>query len=236
MRGRDVSIPAAEQFMALTGQLLGQFREIEKSLLEPTILTEYHRVFLLCDEYLSLLVEDSCCRLAYSIGRRKLTGHAKLAKKLYAGARDELDYRIDNAYRSIPDGKGNNEALVYRRKTLRTYIESLYYMTTENKPDSRLARELLLSMAAGIAMVFATAAAFFAHVHYDNWTSTFFVILVISYMFKDRIKALTQDYLKSRGQRLFFDFRNTIRSQVTGKPLGVQLESFGFVPSAGTET
>lgn len=230
LRGRDVSIPAAEQFMTLTRQLLDEFRELRQPLQEPSPLTEHQRVFLLCDEYLSLLTEDSCCRLAYSIRRRKLKGHAELSKRLFATAQDELNYRLSQGHRSIPDEKGNNEALVYRRKTLRTYIESLYYMTTENKPDSRLARELLLSMAAGIAMVFATAAAFFAHVRYDNWTSTFFVILVISYMFKDRIKALTQDYLKSRGQRLFFDFRNTIRSQVSGNTLGVQLESFGFLP------
>jgi hypothetical protein len=231
LRGRNVSMPAAEQFIALTRQLLDEFRQLRQPLQEPTPLTEHRRVFLLCDEYLSLLTEDSCCRLAYSIRRRKLKGHNGLVKQLYANARGELNYRISQGHRSIPDEKGNNEALVYRRKTLRSYIESLYYMTTENKPDSRLARELLLSMAAGIAMIFATAAAFFAHVRYDNWTSTFFVILVISYMFKDRIKALTQDYLKSRGQRFFFDFRNTIRSQVSGKTLGVQLESFGFIPS-----
>jgi hypothetical protein len=87
-------------------------------------------------------------------------------------------------------------------------------------------------MAAGISMVFATAATFIAHVRYDNWTTTFFLILVISYMFKDRIKALTQDYLKSRGQRFFHDFKNTIRSDVAGKPLGIQYESFGFTPSS----
>ncbi len=232
LRGRDVSTQASEDFMRLTGQLLEEFRQLRKPLQEPVPLTDYQRVFMLCDEYLSLLVEDASCRLAYSIKNRKLSGLDELVTELFANARKELDYRIENGYPSIPDAKRNNEAFVYRRKTLRTYIETLYFMTTENKPDSRLARELLLSMAAGISMVFATAATFIAHVRFDNWTTTFFVILVISYMFKDRIKALTQDYLKSRGQRLFHDFRNTIRSDVTGKPLGIQFESFGFLPGS----
>ena len=98
--------------------------------------------------------------------------------------------------------------------------------------EGRLRQELMLSMAAGIAMVFATGAAFFAHVKYENWTTTFFLILVISYMFKDRIKALTQDYLKTKGQRFFYDFRTTIHGQTTGRALGIQRESFTFVPSS----
>ncbi len=228
LRGRDVSAEASTEFMRLVDGLLDEFRQLRGPLQEPSPLVEYQRVFMLCDEYLSLLVEDACCRLANSIRNRKLSGHADLVTALFAKARAELDYRVENGYPSIPDAKRNNEALVYRRKTLRTYIETLYFMTTENKPDSRLARELLLSMAAGISMVFATAATFIAHVRYENWTTTFFVILVISYMFKDRIKALTQDYLKSTGQRFFHDFKNTIRSDVAGKPLGIQYESFGF--------
>ena len=235
LRGRDVSTEAAETFISLSRKLLHEFRQLREPLQEPPALVEFQPIFDRCDEYLSLLVEDACCRLAHSIRQRGLEGHADLVTELFATARGELDYRIKNAYPSIPDAKRNNEALVYRRKTLRTYIETLYFMTTENKPDSRLARELLLSMAAGISMVFATAATFIAHVRFDNWTTTFFVILVISYMFKDRIKALTQDYLKSRGQRLFHDFRNTIRSDVTGKPLGVQFESFGFTRGSGLD-
>ncbi len=227
----ETKLHAADQYMQSSAKLLGEFRELEKALPDSGQRSRSQRIFLLCDEYLSLLVEESSCHLAQQLPRNCSAGCDKLVARLHAFAQRELSYRGEQGYASIPNKAHHNEALVYRRNTLKTYIESAFFLTTYNKPEGRLGRELLLSLAAGIAMVVATAAAFVGHVKYDNWSSTFFLILVISYMFKDRIKALAQDYLQSRGQRFFFDFRKTIFGQTTRRPLGMQRESFGFVPN-----
>jgi hypothetical protein len=231
-RGRDICSAAVTEYLQLVPRLLQDFRRLEPSLPEAESQPHYMQIFLLCDEYLSLLCEESSCRLAHSIKHRNLTEDTDPGEALQDFALGELHYRIEREYPSVTRSKGHNEQLVYRQKSLRTYVESVFFVSTTNKPESRLARELLLSMAAGIAMVFATAAAFFAQVEYGNWTATFFMILVISYMGKDRIKALTQDYLKTRGQRLFFDFRKIIYGQTTRKPLGIQRESFSFIPAS----
>lgn len=175
--------------------------------------------FLLSDEYLSLFVEEPSCRLMELLQTWRSNRDQELEAQLHRLAVGELNYRKKQGYLSVPSTKGHNEHLIYRLGALRTYMESAFFLSTHHKPEGRLARELLLSLAAGLAMVFATAAAFVAHVQYENWTTTFFVVLVVSYMFKDRIKALAQDYLKTKGQQFFFDFRTIIYGQTTpGEP------------------
>jgi hypothetical protein len=215
------------QLLQQQRQLLAIFRDLESTLHAACSRQQSRSIFLHSDEYLSLLVEESCCQLAGALQHQGMS-----VTELNQLALSELQYRKQRNYPSVPQPKRHNEALVYRRAGLKTYMESVFFLTNRNKPEGRLRQELMLSMAAGVAMIFATAAAFFAHVKYENWTTTFFLILVISYMFKDRIKALTQDYLRAKGQRLFFDFRTTIHGQTTGRALGIQRESFAFVPMA----
>jgi hypothetical protein len=222
---------ALEQYLDIICRVLDGFRDLGDALVKQCPQPELGTVFLLGDEYLSLTVEDAACRLAELLQRAKPDWGEELGARLHQLALSELNYREARGYRSVPARKGRNEHLVYRRGALRTYVESVFFLSTRHKPESRLARELLLSLAAGFAMVFATAVAFLAHVQFENWTTAFFLVLVISYMFKDRIKALTQDYLKTNSQRFFFDFRTTIHAQTTRHPLGVQRESMGFVQS-----
>jgi len=220
---------ALDQYLDIIRRVLDGFRDLGDALVKQCPQPEVNSVFLLGDEYLSLMVEDSTCRLAERLQHAKPDWGEELCVRLHQLALSELKYRETQGYGSLPASKGRNEQLVYRRGALRTYVESVFFLSTRHKPESRLARELLLSLAAGIAMVFATAVAFLAHVQYENWTTAFFVVLVISYMFKDRIKALAQDYLKTNSQRFFFDFRTTIHAQTTRRPLGMQRESMGFV-------
>lgn len=224
-----VSEHAVEQYLGIVRRVLDEFRDLGDALLKHCPQPELNTIFQLSDEYLSLLVEESTCRLVEVVQSWKSDWSEGLGARLHQLALGELKYREAQGYHSIPARKGHNERLVYRRGALRTYVESVFFLSTRHKPEARLARELLLSLAAGLAMVFATAVAFLAHVQYENWTTAFFLVLVVSYMFKDRIKALAQDYLKTNDQRLFFDFRTTIHGQTSHRPLGIQRESVGFV-------
>lgn len=226
---------ALDQYLEIIRRVLDGFRDLGDALVKQCPQPEVGAIFLLSDEYLSLMVEDSTCRLAELLQHSEPDWGEELGARLHQLALSELKYREAHGYGSVPARKGHNEQLVYRRGALRTYVESVFFLSTRHKPEARLARELLLSLAAGLAMVFATAVAFLAHVQFENWTTAFFVVLVISYMFKDRIKALTQDYLKTNGQRFFFDFRTTIHGQTTGRSLGVQRESMGFVQADGID-
>jgi hypothetical protein len=97
------------------------------------------------------------------------------------------------------------------------------------KPEGKLFQELALSTAAGVAMVFATSVTFFAHAKYGNWTTTFFFVMVISYMFKDRIKAWAQVFLSRRSEKFFFDYKTNIYTGSGRNVVGINRERFGFL-------
>ncbi len=162
------------QFLLHQRQLLAAFRDLESTLHDSCSQQQPRSIFLHSDEYLSLLVEESCSQLADTLQHRGMP-----VAELNQLAFSELQYRKQRNYPSVPQPKRHNEALAYRRAGLKTYMESVFFLTNRNKPEGRLRQELMLSMAAGVAMIFATAAAFFAHVRYENWTTTFFLILVI---------------------------------------------------------
>ena len=218
----------ATYLQAMQG-LSTEFRSL-RSLLARVSDTEEHRsVLLLGDEYLSLLIEQSSYELLEATRKGGPPEIEPLRRDLLALARAEQDYRRAEGYDSVPSSKHHHETLVYRRSALRRYAQSILFLSTRHQPEGRLIRELLLSLAAGVAMVFATAVTFLAHVQYENWTTSFFVILVISYMFKDRLKALVQASLQTSSQRLFYDYKTRMYGEGGGGVLGFHRESIGFV-------
>jgi len=76
-------------------------------------------------------------------------------------------------------------------------------------------------------MVFATTIAFASQYAFGNLTMPFFVVLVISYMFKDRIKELSRLYFDRKRKKMFFDFRTAISLQKHIQ-IGYMRESFRF--------
>jgi hypothetical protein len=201
----------------------------------------YAAAFATSDEHLSLALEQTSYELHYLLDQHLSSAppidgeppveapnrQRLLALAAFSG--EELAYRKQQNYPSIGSSKRNYENLVYRRNTLENHMTSVLYLSTRHKPDSTITRELLLSAAAGLAMIFATAVAFIAHVQYQNWTSTFFVILVISYMFKDRIKALTQSMLTHHSKRFFYQYKTRFYSATAQRPIGFKRETVDFV-------
>jgi hypothetical protein len=81
-------------------------------------------------------------------------------------------------------------------------------------------------------MLFATAVAFYYQKIYGTLSLGFFGILVVSYIFKDRMKALAQARLQSWLSRNLFDQSTDIRDPYDGQPIGTCREAVGFVPEA----
>ena len=79
-----------------------------------------------------------------------------------------------------------------------------------------------------LAMLFATTVAFVSQSIYGNLTLPFFVALVVSYIFKDRIKDLLRFYLSRNMTRSIFDYKTQLYN-VTRHVVGVCRESFEFI-------
>ena len=92
--------------------------------------------------------------------------------------------------------------------------------------------QLYYSIAAGVAMIFATGVAWHTQVRYGNITWPLFVVLVVSYMLKDRIKDLLRYYFAHKLGNKYFDKKATVA--IGEKKIGVIKEGFDFISAAKT--
>lgn len=123
-----------------------------------------------------------------------------------------------------------NETLVFRLSVLKKFMGSVLHLTVRKREEDRGLEQVLLAMGAGFAMLFATAVAFYYQKVYGTLSFGFFVILVVSYMLKDRMKALSQARLQNWLSKNVYDQSTSIFDPLTGKKMGVCREAVGFIP------
>jgi hypothetical protein len=92
-----------------------------------------------------------------------------------------------------------------------------------------LVEQILYSLAAGAAMVVATLSSFFFQQRYGNFTLPFLIALVISYMFKDRLKDWLRLIFARRVSSKVFDTRTDFR--VKERYIGWSKDSVDFIDS-----
>ncbi len=212
-------------------QILSRFRQLRTVIETSPARQEVCSVYFLSDEFISRLVEEKTFDLLECLRRSVPHLYKETKKGLLKLIRDELHFRRDKGYDTATERERDKERLIHRRSVLGRYMESVRFLDLRMKPEGRIVQELVISIAAGLAMIFATAVAFLAHVRYENWTTTFFVVMVISYMFKDRIKERTRLYLTGKTEGLFFDHKNDIHGGAGRRVVGFNRESMAFVAS-----
>ncbi len=218
-----------EQFIACVREILTRYRALRGIITIPTIDEQTFSIYTLIDEYISLLVEECSYELLELLKRRDWDRDAGHSKELLDLVRAEVDYRKAKGYPSIAVKEGNNEELIYRRNVLKDYTQSVLQLNTRARPEGKVAQQLIFGLAAGLAMVWATAIALYAQYRFGIFTMAFFITLVISYIFKDRIKELVRDWLSSKILRSFFDQKVNICSGSGRQQIGFSRESFSFV-------
>ena len=77
-------------------------------------------------------------------------------------------------------------------------------------------------------MVLATGIAFYSQQHYGNFTTSFFLALVVGYMLKDRLKGLLGRYFISKSNILFYDYKINVTDSFK-KKIGLIKERFIFI-------
>lgn len=209
-----------------------QIREAYKSL-RPTInvslkSSDIFDVYQLADEYQSLLVEKHVFILTDKLAEKNENVDKTQRTKLNGLVLLEMAYREEREYQSVAKPHRSNEDILYRSSQLKKFIESNLFLNTDTKKDGLLFEQIIFGFAAGLAMIFATAVAFASQMMYGNLTLPFFIALVVSYIFKDRIKELLRLYLNKKQYRYFYDFKTNIYDQKGGK-IGNLKESFLFV-------
>jgi len=195
-------------YLQSSREILSNYRSLRHIIAVPTVRRELFSLYILGDEFMSNLIEQHTFLLADEIRKNHPELYRQTGPMLTELIRGEVEYRRS---------KGFPTAENLGREEIR-----------EKKRDGFIAEQLIYSIAAGFAMIFATAIAFIFQKKFGNFTIPLFVALVISYMLKDRIKELTRYYFAGKLKKVFFDHKTRI-SVTPDKSVGWCKESFDFV-------
>ena len=219
-----------DEFITETSHVTKRFRTLLADFNLPNVPPNVFTAFLFTDESLSILIEESAVEMFQIVDEyMKKTNREDYKLALSELTMRETKYRKTRGYESILAPGSDNETYMYRASILKKYASSVLFLNIDVKPDGQYWEQLILSFAAGIAMIFATAVAFYFQYRYGNFTLPFFMALVIGYMFKDRIKELSRIIFPRRLENYLFDRRIIIRTQDGQHRLGILREKVRFI-------
>lgn len=232
-RSLESAMWLVEDYTGNIRTVLKKFRNLYQIIDVPTVTDKTRSYFRLCDEFMSHVVQMRTIRLIKMIDA---SGNpekcADVRKSFMSLIKEERDYKVANDYGVLNGDIEHDRQLVYHRGMLKKFIESELYIRLDKKKDGVAVEQIYYSIAAGIAMIFATAVAWHTQVKYGNITWPLFIVLVVSYMLKDRIKDLLRYYFAHRLGDKYFDKKASVT--IGKNKVGVIKEGFDFISESRT--
>lgn len=225
-RAEDVQY-LSEEYARNAQYILSEYRNMRNIINTPTVSDDLRRCFHYGDEFLSYMLNQYTFRLIHTLcnNREIYTEQITLLSQLI---RQEQSYRQQMGYLSVcKDERLENRDLIYSHGVLKKYVESALYLRVPKKRDGVMVEQIYMSIAAGLSMIFATILSFYFQQRFGNFTWPFFVVLVISYMGKDRIKELARYYFAHRKGSKYFD--NKAKISVGERNIGWIKEGVDFL-------
>lgn len=218
-----------QNMIADVTNILFKYRALSFIIKAPTITKEQYNYFCYGDEFICNLSLKEMFGLIYKMENNKeIDLLSKIKKKVIRFIENEKTYKKKQHYEIInADDSKHNSDIIFRFGALKKYIESDLLLNANKKKDGVLMENFYQSMAAGLAMIFATAIAFSVQQTFGNFTLPLFVALVVSYMLKDRIKEYMRYYFASKQSGKYFDNKTTIG--IKENQIGWSKESFDFI-------
>jgi len=186
----------------------------------------------LVDEYVSLLVEGGFRRAVADMkSLPKTEPWLGLRKGLMEAVLREEAYRKEHRLRSVLSPTGDNEEYLQRLGFLKKFCMNVLFLSSKRRQKRQGFEEMLFAFAAGVAMTFATAVAFWAQARFAQASLNFFLILVVGYMVKDRIKEGMRRMLSRVAATHLADRTADLVDPVTGRSIGTCEERVDYGPA-----
>lgn len=217
---------AVERFVENVRAIAKRYRAFEEQLDISLVGKRQYEYYLFGDDFLGNIIEQHSFMLLKCLEKKQVSLFAE--KMLLKLINEEFEYKKKRGFLVVDKGSSTHNSLVItQRNVLKKFVESDLFLQTVKKKDGAFIQQFYYSIAAGIAMIFATVISFFATLRYGNFTTDLFIILVVSYMMKDRIKELARYYFSSQMSRKYFD--NKSRLSIRHQEIGWIKEAFDFV-------
>ncbi|HJS18553.1 MAG TPA: hypothetical protein VJ785_07380 [Anaerolineales bacterium] len=219
-----------EEIIAESEKISAQYRGFYAELNMPYVKKEVFLAHLLVDEYISLLIEDGATELFKIVSQ---SNQSRYCRRLNETVERETTHRLSRGYGSVLEIDDDNEVYAFRASVIKKYVGSVLHLSVDTQREGKEMEQILLALAAGISMVFATAVAFYFQSVYGSFTFPAFVALIIGYMFKDRIKQLGQSLFAGKLHANLFDRRLNIKTLDGKYKLATLREKFTFMKENG---
>ena len=217
-----------EDYLGNSSLILQKYRFLYAIIDVPSVSDQVRNYFRLCDEFITHTVEIQTIRIVRGMDSMVEAPLEETVRQRFAQmVMDQREYKKQQGYGVLNGEVNHDRRLVHHRGMLKKLIESDLYINLRKKKDGAAVEQLLYSIAAGVAMIFATGVAWFTQVKYGNITWPLFVVLVVSYMLKDRIKELMRYYFAHKLGDKYFDKKAEISIGKTR--VGVLKEGFDFI-------
>lgn len=203
-------------------KLLKKFRSYRET-------AERTELYLLVDEYLSTMVENYLYELWDFFKKNNFADCSEgSVQKVIQITHAESAYRKACGYPSVADKNGDNSELLYRESVLKKAMASILFLNVDTRKDGVWIENFFMSLSAAVAMIFVTAIAFlWQGLYLEQFSMSFFIVWVIAYMFKDRIKFILQNYCLSKRSRYSYDYRQRVWDGL-GNKVGTFHEGFRY--------
>lgn len=178
--------------------------------------------FLYCDEYLSVLASEGVLQLLH------LVREGPVKRRLLAFCVGQMAYRRKNYPGSIPEEDCHNEAPAFRWSILKKYVDMPLFLEIRPREGASMLAHGIYSVAAALAMIFATTVLYIGQGQFGQLSTPLFAALVISYIFKDRLKEVSRAYLFNMLRRWIPDRRQDLLDS-NNRQVGHCRESFRFM-------
>ena len=217
-----------ENYVDYTRLILKEYRALYRLINVPTVTDTVRNYFLFGDEFMSHIVDVQTIRILKKLNSLPQSASIKRLRSLPVELLDEERlYKSEMRYKTITDDVENNRQLVFRYGMLKKYIESDLYIRLDKRRDGVAVQQIYYSIAAGIAMIFATVISFSFQRKFGSMSIPLFVALVVSYMLKDRIKDLMRYYFAHRLGDKYYDNKADIN--IATNRVGVIKKGVDFI-------
>ena len=222
-----------DEYLSDAESILRRFRDLYSIIDVPSVSEQARSYFRLCDEFITHMVEIQTIRIVRRIDASAHTAEELALRERFAKmVMAQREYKMRMGYDVLNGEVNHDRRLVHHRGMLKKFIESNLYINLKKKKDGVAVEQIMYSIAAGVAMIFATGVAWYTQIKYGNITWPLFVVLVVSYMLKDRIKELMRYYFAHRLGNKYFDKKAQIT--IGERKVGVLKEGFDFISYSQT--
>lgn len=209
-------------------RFLAAFRRLHQEFLDSRVSDMLRESLQWADESISLSTERFQY-VAYNLLREN-ADMAPFIKSFEQRLDAEQQYRIQRGYATIinPDNEIGNELFVYREGILKKWSEGCLYLSRLPSCLATNIAQIMMGTAAGIAMLFAVLATIFASRWFVAESLPWVILIVGSYIAKDRIKEVLRSILITLIPSLMADQIENLIDPALGDKVGASRSRVRF--------